>query len=175
MANINFTGNKILFKQGRKPKVSTGTSYGSNAFAMTKPRCIPILTHANDDRSEIKYANPYKNCIKPLCLYWSPNAWRPMQIGFFHDGTKSGIFLQIIGSRKTTPPRILRIVPFGERHISFNLNSSTRSSSGGMVAHLTATLYFWVARAESIVTYSWTIFIIEIFSLFINGLILIFT
>ena len=46
--------------------VSTGTSYGSNAFATPKPRCIPILTHANDDRSEIKYANPYKNCINAI-------------------------------------------------------------------------------------------------------------
>ena len=36
-------------------------------------------------------------------------------------------------------PRMLRIVPLGERHISFRPNSSTRASSGVMVAHLTPT------------------------------------
>ena len=36
----------------------------------------------------------------------------------------------MIGSRKTTPPRMLRIVPFGERHIFFSPNSSTRCLVG---------------------------------------------
>ena len=45
----------------------------------------------------------------------------------------------MIGSRNTTPPRMLRIVPFGERHIFFRPNSSTRASSGVIVAHLTPT------------------------------------
>ena len=44
-----------------------------------------------------------------------------------------------IGSRKMTPPRMLRIVPFGERYISFRPNSSTRASSGVIVAHFTPT------------------------------------
>ena len=44
-----------------------------------------------------------------------------------------------IGSRKMTPPRMLRIVPFGERYISLSPNSSTRASSGVIVAHLTPT------------------------------------
>lgn len=39
-----------------------------------------------------------------------------------------------MGSRKTVPPRMLRIVPFGDFHICFNLNSSTRASSGVIVA-----------------------------------------
>jgi hypothetical protein len=38
-------------------------------------------------------------------------------------GTRRGTFLQMIGSRKITPPRMLRIVPFGDFHISFRLNS----------------------------------------------------
>ncbi len=46
---------------------------------------------------------------------------------------------QMIGSRKITPPRMFRMVPFGERHIFFRPNSSTRASSGVMVAHLTPT------------------------------------
>src|SRR3546814_20922477 len=56
-------------------------------------------------------------------------------------GTSRGTFLMTIGSRKTTPPRILRIVPFGDFHIFLRLNSSTRASSGVMVAHLTPTPY----------------------------------
>ena len=63
LATDDFVPFAALF---RTPDVSTGTSYGSNAFATPKPRCIPILTHANDDRSEIKYANPYKNCINAI-------------------------------------------------------------------------------------------------------------
>ena len=57
-----------------------------------------------------------------------------MTIGCVHPGTRRGTFLAMIGSRKITPPRMLRIVPLGERHISFRLNSATRASSGVMVA-----------------------------------------
>ena len=60
----------------------------------------------------------------------------------------------MIGSRKMTPPRMLRIVPFGERYISLRLNSFTRASSGVIVAHLTATPNSLVALAESTVTWS---------------------
>jgi hypothetical protein len=45
-------------------------------------------------------------------------------------------------------------VPLGLFHICFSLNSSTRASSGVMVAHLIPTLYFWMASAESIVIWS---------------------
>ena len=62
------------------------------------------------------------------------------------------MFEMMIGSRKITPPRMLRIVPFGDFHIFFRPNSSTRASSGVIVAHFTATPYFLVASAESIVT-----------------------
>lgn len=55
-------------------------------------------------------------------------------MGLFQPVTKRGIFLHIIASRNTVPPKILRIVPFGDFHIFFNLNSSTRASSGVMVA-----------------------------------------
>ena len=60
----------------------------------------------------------------------------------------------MIGSRKITPPRMLRIVPFGDFHIFLSPNSSTRASSGVMVAHLTPTPCFWMAWAASIVTWS---------------------
>jgi hypothetical protein len=62
--------------------------------------------------------------------YWSPKAWRPMMIGFVQPGTRRGMFEMTIGSRKMTPPRMLRIVPLGERYISLRPNSSTRASSG---------------------------------------------
>src|SRR5882672_790279 len=57
----------------------------------------------------------------------------------------------MIGSRKIVPSRMLRIVPLGDRHICFRLNSFTRASSGVIVAHFTATPYWRVAFAESIV------------------------
>src|SRR5437588_5922176 len=77
-----------------------------------------------------------------------------MMIGLVQPGTSRGTFLQMIGSRKITPPRILRIVPFGDFHISFRPNSFTRASSGVMVAHLTPTPTFLMALAASIVTWS---------------------
>ena len=58
----------------------------------------------------------------------------------------------MIGSRNTTPPRMLRIVPFGDRHIFFRLNSTTRASSGVIVAHLTPTPCCAIALAASTVT-----------------------
>jgi hypothetical protein len=44
------------------------------------------------------------------------------------------------------------MVPFGDFHIFFNLNSVTRASSGVMVAHLMPTWYFRMAFAQSTVT-----------------------
>ena len=44
-------------------------------------------------------------------------------IGFVHPETNLGMFLQIMASLNTVPPRILRIVPFGDFHIFFKLNS----------------------------------------------------
>ena len=46
------------------------------------------------------------------------------------------------------------MVPLGLRHICFRLNSLTRPSSGVMVAHFTATPYFRVTLAASIVIWS---------------------
>ena len=87
-------------------------------------------------------------------LYWSPKAWRPTMIGCVQPGTRRGTFLQMIGSRKITPPRMLRIVPLGDFHIFLSLNSSTRCSSGVMVAHFTPTPIFLIALALSTVTWS---------------------
>ena len=39
------------------------------------------------------------------------------------------------------PSRMLRMVPFGLRHIALRLNSRTLASSGVMVAHFTPTPY----------------------------------
>ena len=75
-------------------------------------------------------------------------------IGLVQPGTRRGTFLQMIGSRKIVPPRMLRMVPFGERHMSLSLNSFTRPSSGVMVAHFTATPTFFVISAESMVIWS---------------------
>ena len=77
-----------------------------------------------------------------------------MMIGSVQPGTNRGMLDTTIGSRKTTPPRMLRIVPFGDRHIFFRPNSATRSSSGVIVAHLTPTPCRLIALAASIVTWS---------------------
>ena len=77
-----------------------------------------------------------------------------MTIGLVQPGTSRGTFGMMIGSRKMTPPRMLRIVPFGERHILLRPNSSTRASSGVMVAHLTPTPCRLMALAASTVTWS---------------------
>ena len=74
--------------------------------------------------------------------------------GFVQPGTRRGTLAITIGSRKMTPPRMLRIVPFGERYMSFRPNSSTRASSGVIVAHFTPTPYCLIAFAESTVTWS---------------------
>ena len=63
-----------------------------------------------------------------------------MTMGLFQVVTKRGTLAQMMGSRKTVPSKMLRIVPLGDFHICFRLNSFTRFSSGVMVAHLMPTL-----------------------------------
>ena len=74
--------------------------------------------------------------------------------GSVQEGTSFGIFLQIIGSLKTVPPIIFLIVPFGDLHIFFKLNSLTLASSGVIVAHLIPTPFFLIALAHSTVILS---------------------
>ncbi len=75
-------------------------------------------------------------------------------IGWVQLGTRRGTLRQMIGSRKTTPPRMLRMVPFGDFHICLRWNSFTRASSGVMVAHLMPTPCRLIASAASTVTLS---------------------
>src|SRR3954454_2881546 len=77
-----------------------------------------------------------------------------MMIGFVQPGTRRGMLSMTIGSRKMTPPRMLRIVPLGERYMRFSPNYSTRASSGGIVAHFTPTPYSLIALAASTVIWS---------------------
>src|SRR5699024_12827090 len=86
-----------------------------------------------------------------VALYTSPYACLAIVIGFFHVLTFGSIPFTIIGVRNTVPSKIARIVPFGLFHISFKLYSSTRAAFGVIVAYFTATPYFFVANAESIV------------------------
>ena len=46
-----------------------------------------------------------------------------MQIGLVQPGTSLGTTFEMIGSLKTVPPKIFLIVPFGDLHIVFKLNS----------------------------------------------------
>ncbi len=102
----------------------------------------------------VSVSRPSPGTRRSVARYWSPNAWRPMTIGLVHPGTSRGMFEITIGSRKMTPPRMLRIVPFGERYMRFSPNSSTRASSGVIVAHLTPTPYCLIASAACTVTWS---------------------
>ena len=94
---------------------------------------------------------PLPGTTKSVARYWSPKAWRPMMIGSVQPGTRRGTLRQMIGSRNTVPPRMLRIVPLGDFHICLRPNSSTRASSGVMVAHLTPTPCSRIALAASTV------------------------
>ena len=73
-------------------------------------------------------------------------------IGFVHVGMYGVIPLTRIGVLKTVPSRIALIVPLGDFHISLRLYSGILAAFGVIVAHLTATPYFFVAFAESTVT-----------------------
>ena len=73
-------------------------------------------------------------------------------IGFFQVLTSGSIPSIRMGVRNTVPSRMLRMVAFGLLYIFLRLNSCMRSRFAVIVAHLTATPYFFVAIAESIVT-----------------------
>ena len=103
---------------------------------------------------KVRVSEPSPGTTRSVARYWSAKAWRPITIGFVQPGTSRGTLVITIGSRKMTPPRMLRIVPFGERYISLRPNSSTRASSGVIVAHLTPTPYCLIALAASTVIWS---------------------
>src|SRR5947209_15012791 len=71
---------------------------------------------------------PGLSTLKFVARYWSPKACRPMTIGLVQPGTSRGTLEITIGSRKMVPPRMFRIVPLGDSHIFFRLNSETRAS-----------------------------------------------
>ena len=73
-------------------------------------------------------------------------------IGFFQVLTYGSIPLTIIGALNTVPSSMALIVPLGLLYISLRLYSVILAALGVIVAHFTATPYFLVASAESIVT-----------------------
>lgn len=75
------------------------------------------------DDSPLFLKDPSKQAL--VFLTWSPKACLPIVMGCVHPGTRRGMFLHRIGSRKTVPPKIFRMVPFGLFHIFFKLNSAT--------------------------------------------------
>ena len=85
-------------------------------------------------------------------LYTSPYACLAIVIGFSQVLTFGSIPFTTIGARNTVPSSMARMVPFGLFHISFKLYSVILAAFGVIVAHLTATPYFFVAFAESTVT-----------------------
>ncbi len=104
--------------------------------------------------SKTRRSLPGPGTLKSVARYWSPKAWRPTTMGSVQPGTRRGTLSITIGSRNTTPPRMLRIVPLGDFHIRFRPNSSTRASSGVIVAHFTPTPCLLIALAASTVILS---------------------
>ena len=82
---------------------------------------------------------PLPGTTKSVARYWSPKAWRPMTIGWVQPGDQPRMFEQMIGSRKMTPPRMLRMVPLGERHIFLRPEFLGAGLVGVIVAHFTPT------------------------------------
>lgn len=77
-----------------------------------------------------------------------------MVMGFSQERTCGLMLGSWIGARNTVPSRMERIVPLGLFHIWWSLYSSIRWWFGVIVAHFTATPYFLLALAASIVTWS---------------------
>ena len=76
-----------------------------------------------------------------------------MVMGFSQFFTTGRMASMQMGARKTVPSRMERMVPLGLFHIWVSSGySSMRWRLGVMVAHLTATPYFFVALAASTVT-----------------------
>ena len=100
----------------------------SACFIMSKTTRLRlvVLNPENIDHHEKQIIHTL-NYIFQICgkiyITWSACACRPMTIGLDHPGTSRGMFLQMIASLNTVPPRILRIVPLGDFHIFFKLNS----------------------------------------------------
>ena len=113
-----------------------------------------VLTSSPFSGVNVIVSLPFPWVTKSVALYWSPKACLPMQIGLTHPWTYRGMFFIIIGSLKTVPPIIFRIVPLGDFHIFFKVYSFTLCSSGVIVAHFIPTLYFLIALAASTVTWS---------------------
>ena len=147
---------KAWLKQAwAKPRMLSSVLY----MARATPSFLKLNT-SNDCTSppssgvKVMVSLPLPLVTKSVARYWSPKAWRPMQMGAVQLGTRRGTLLITMGSRKTVPSRMLRMVPLGDFHICFRPNSATRSSSGVMVAHLMPTPYCLMALAESMVTWS---------------------
>jgi len=73
-------------------------------------------------------------------------------IGLVQPGIRRGTLRQMIGSRKMTPPIMLRMVPLGRAPHLLQIEFFTRGFVGVMVAHFTPTPIFLMASAASMVT-----------------------
>ena len=65
-------------------------------------------------------------------------------IGLVQVGTSRGMLSMMIGSRKMTPPRMFRMVPFGDRHL-LQAKLLNAGLIGVIVAHFTPTPCSWMA------------------------------
>ena len=75
-----------------------------------------------------------------------------MVMGLFQFLTTGWMLSIIMGARNTVPSSTARMVPLGLFQRPWSWYSSIRWALGVMVAHLTDTPYFLLARAASMVT-----------------------
>ena len=66
-----------------------------------------------------------------------------MIMDFIQPGTNLGMFLQIIASLKTVPPRMFRIVPLGDFHIFFKLNSESQINNKMSATYFRLNFVWW--------------------------------
>lgn len=100
------------------------------------------------DRTCISSVSSLKQSVTLAIFTWSPKACLPMVMGCDQPGTRRGMFLQRIGSRKTVPPRMFLMVPFGLFHIFFSLNSEEKKMHSCMYTHLLLLIIVVVSKVN---------------------------
>lgn len=135
-----FTSSVLYIPMPQPPAVKSNTSHSFGLLPSAGAKTILNLPGRSTTKSvalycEIKHqtwwVTPFfgkfgniKNATFSFFFFtWSPKACLPIVMACVQPGTRRGMFLQRIGSRKTVPPRMFLMVPFGLFHIFFRLNS----------------------------------------------------
>ena len=69
----------------------------------------------------------YRYCLEQIWLRLKLQKLKVKAQNTHKPGTSLGIFLQMIASLNTVPPRIFLMVPLGDLYIFFSLNSEKKN------------------------------------------------